>query len=716
MTALLLILLATALFAEGTADFRAAQDAYLKGMLLERRGDAAGALKAYEEALAKDPQSVFLAREAAELSLESGDLPRAQRWAEAAAALAPVDAGAQELLGQVLWARGEAARARAAFEAALKADPGHPDAVYALAQLDAETAPEKARRRLKAFLQSSPDAAAETHFQFAQVELKGGRVKAAVEHLKQSIALEPDSLPARYALAQAYETLHSTQAALDEYEKLAKLEPQNAALFNHIGQLLAVSGRWEQARERFLAAKALAPADPAANHWLALEAERRGERLQAAEYLRASAALTEDPGLNLRLSYHLSHTGRLKEAVRVLEEARRRWPQNDQIAYFLALGYDDLRRTAEAARLLREVLAVKPDSREARYQLAVVLEKGGRFAEAEREFRELIARRPDDASALNYLGYSLADRGVRLEEAEALARRAVSLDPQNGAYRDSLGWALFRQGRSTEAAAHLASALALLPEDETIWDHWGDVAAARGNPRAAWLSWKKSLALKDGEVKVPAKVRAAEARWTSVELGSALQDYLAASHGGLVKLAGLCELEGHILARAFGYSAFFTFRAPHEIDLDLLGPLFTPLLRARLNAEGFVMDPLRLDGIKPEETAEAVSSFLSLMRDYLSGKAFEARPARARRSWLGRRRWLEAGEWRLDLDSRALRLEGLQKGGAGYALKLKEHGRVQGRLVPRVLSVEGRGFSFGVRFDDVKIEFRPAAPNAMMTP
>ena len=59
----------------------------------------------------------------------------------------------------------------------------------------------------------------------------------------------------------------------------------------------------------------------------------------------------------------------------------------------------------------------------------------------------MLAADPQNATALNYLGYMLADRGVKLDEALGMIKKAVDLDPSNGAYLDSLGWAYFRLGK-----------------------------------------------------------------------------------------------------------------------------------------------------------------------------------------------------------------------------------------------------------------------------
>ena len=72
-----------------------------------------------------------------------------------------------------------------------------------------------------------------------------------------------------------------------------------------------------------------------------------------------------------------------------------------------------------------------------------------------KQFDHALQLDPQNAAAMNYLGYSYAERGVRLDEAEDLLQRAVKLDPENGAYWDSLGWIHFKQGKFSDAQANL---------------------------------------------------------------------------------------------------------------------------------------------------------------------------------------------------------------------------------------------------------------------
>ena len=85
------------------------------------------------------------------------------------------------------------------------------------------------------------------------------------------------------------------------------------------------------------------------------------------------------------------------------------------------------------------------------YARAMNAERLDNLALMEQDLRNILDRDPDNATALNALGYTLADRTDRYDEAYALIVRANELKPNDPAITDSLGWALYRLGRYDEA-------------------------------------------------------------------------------------------------------------------------------------------------------------------------------------------------------------------------------------------------------------------------
>lgn len=678
---------------------------FLQAMLLERRGADAEALAEYEKAFSFDPHSAYLCAEAAALALDAGNSKAALSWVSRLERLEPKSTRTLILRGRAQWALGLLPQAQEAFEAAILLDPKSAESIFSLGSLLSARFPDKARELFERFLKQNPEDAAEAHYQIALLDQKAGKTSNAVKRLKQSIALDSGAVTARYSLAQIYEVRRDTDAALGEYLEILRLEPQNVALLNHIGEIYYLKGLMDEAQAKFLSAQAIYPSDPVSSQWLAAIFEASGDFARAADYLKGSSAINDDAALNLRLSYYLTQAGALKEAVAVLEKAHAKWPANEELSYFLALGYDDLKLADKAVALLRQIVRANSGYRDARYQLAVLLEKSGKMEEAETEFRALLAVRPDDAGVLNYLGYSLADRGLKLDAARELVERAVRLDPQNGAYQDSLGWVYFKMGRSTQAVAELLGALEKIPEDPTVWGHLGDAYAASGRQDKAWRAWKKAYSLDAADAASASKASKLESRFSPEDMGGLYLEYLSQAQGGLRKFSGLCEIKGTILGRSFTYDGVLTFRGPGRLDVDLLGPLFTPLLRIRMTPEGFSMDPVHIEGISTEALTQAAVNAFSALRDYFEGKFFGEGPVKHKAGW--RARSLSIPGWQLGLSADGLRVESLEaQEGAALRIELSRFKPQKGRQTPMTFTIAGRGYSFAIDMRDAGAEYK----------
>lgn len=236
------------------------------------------------------------------------------------------------------------------------------------------------------------------------------------------------------------------------------------------------------------------------------EVAELGERLLAKESKTLSIV-----GVQYRRAVALEHSDREAEALAAASDAVTRSADLSAVGTRLlkvdVLNWFD--RIDEAAAEVRELLARFPDAdAEARIRnhWASLAANRGDIAVAEAHLRRVLELAPNDAGAHNDLGYFLAERGQKLPEAERLCRFAVdrgrppmgAFDPggDDPAYRDSLGWVLFRRGRLTAARAELERALALPGGrgHSVIWEHYGDVLAATGQPDAARKAWAEALA------------------------------------------------------------------------------------------------------------------------------------------------------------------------------------------------------------------------------
>jgi tetratricopeptide (TPR) repeat protein len=187
-----------------------------------------------------------------------------------------------------------------------------------------------------------------------------------------------------------------------------------------------------------------------------------------------------------------------------------------ELAYYLGLCYTKLERYEEAVLHLEQVIASGHDvmrTYQCRLTLAYIyvitnrvkmadfelsrLQKGGfesaplyntlaysaylqkRYRNAIELYEKALDLDENNATALNSMGFILADTGIDKTRGLRLCRKAVERNPKNAAYLDSLGWAHFKCGNLTEARNWLNRAVDIAPKEKEIKEHYRIVAGGK---------------------------------------------------------------------------------------------------------------------------------------------------------------------------------------------------------------------------------------------
>ncbi len=482
-------------------------DAWLAlGRLHKAAGSSADAEKAYNHALAIDPNSEDALTGLAIVYSDVGDTTRA---IEKLKQLNERNPSARTLTA--LAASYEQLRdfrsAAQVYRKALELQPENSRLKRALAQslLYSDNTDEALEIYTQVASEDPRDA--QVHLRIAEIHrIKRDYVKARAS-LEKARQMDGNSLEVRYdevnlldAEGKPEEAIALLKGILEETAKknYNMAERSNRAmLLERLGLLYRGAGRHQEAVDTFRQIASLEPANGARAAVHVVDTWRMARNYEQAQQ-EAEAAAKKYPDERLVKMVHasvLADAGKTDEAaaqVRSLlngERDRETWLALAQI-------YEKGKRWEEGAKALEEAQKLstgKQDQAAVHFMRGALYERMKEWDRAETEFRKVLELEPDNAGALNYLGYMFADRAVRLDEAQKLIARALELDPGNGAYLDSLAWVYYHQGKLGEAEDLLVRALERLGNDPTVHDHLGDVYFKRGKTREAILQWQASL-------------------------------------------------------------------------------------------------------------------------------------------------------------------------------------------------------------------------------
>jgi tetratricopeptide (TPR) repeat protein len=515
-------------------DFLVAQDLELDGKLPE-------ALAAYQRALAKDPDSPELLRKVAELMARQGMLDEALVNARRAYELDPSDSEGRLFLGTLYRLRrelepareiltdesgqpvdldaalllygiytdaGEHEEALATAQWMVRTDPTNLRGYFALSRalerLDRNAEAEQALRRA---LEVQPDSLA-VYGALARSRRQRGDHDGEIAIYREVLASNPHHHPTLVALADA-------QLGLGRYEKaratlldIVRLYPGDLRSLVRLGYVELELGLYSEASARFEQAHEANPSQPEVAYLLGLVRRRTGDDDGAIQVFQSIAEDDERySDARAQIASIYERRGDYAAALEEVERARRASPSRQLDLYAASLqakagDFDG------AVSFLNGLIAQDPGDEELVYNLGVVYGEAGHTDEALRYMQQVLAANPEHAGALNYVGYSWAERGLNLDQAEQMISRALQQRPDDGYITDSLGWVYYMRARPLLQAGDFEKGRALLERaiveleraaqltggDPVVNEHLGDAYLLLDDRERALKLYEEALA------------------------------------------------------------------------------------------------------------------------------------------------------------------------------------------------------------------------------
>jgi tetratricopeptide (TPR) repeat protein len=504
---------------------------FVEGMGFEENGEMERALDAYRKVLNVDPGQSDLASRVAGLLIQQDDFPQAidvlkdaikanpnnaepyqqlafiytrylKRtdqaidYANRAIALNPGDVEGYQRLVEIELAAGQERRAVEALDRALKVQSRdanfwtHLGKLYVaiLFKSDSQPKPDELKKVSEVFKRAAENAGDDPGIlkEVADYYAASQQLKEAIPLYLRVLELQPDDANAREKLATGFVLTNQRDKAVEMLEQIIKEHPEKYQPYDLLAQVLDEEARSLQRANR------------------TEEAKTKFAKV-AANYEQSLLINPNHAGTYVRLAELL--LGPLREAdraVKLLGDARRRFPGAPEIVYYLAIAQREAKQSQQAVATFEEALheaQLEEDddfvNAKFYFNYGAAAEQAGLYDKATDLLRKSIALDPENsAEACNYLGYMWADHNMNLDEAETMIRRALQSEPNNASYLDSLGWLEFRKGQFDRALNDLLHAAKTGErQDPVVFEHIGDTYLKLNRTREALEAWQKALAL-----------------------------------------------------------------------------------------------------------------------------------------------------------------------------------------------------------------------------
>ena len=447
--------------------------------------------KALTELLPKGQGDVREAKELSKKLLIRGEAATAAALMEAAAKVAPNDAEVQYLLGRANVDRGEFDAGIASLERSVKLSP---PSLQVVLRLQLALAYERAGRL---------DKAVAVH-------------RDLYEHATNPQLRQQERLRLALVRAKQLSNEGNNDAALQEYDQVLGLFPNDVQLLTERGQLLVKMGRIEEADRAFERAVALAPQNLAVRIRLAEAYKEHGDTAkmvgQTAAIIKINPFSPESQQAREMLGYpkavELLKSGKLDEAQETFERLLTVLPKDPVTRLDLGRVYYQQHKYAEAEHILSEIVREYPNQQDAHFLLGNISEDLERRENAIVEFEKAVALSRQSVTGQLALKALESLYGQQVQEQIAAGQeeaailglvRQIRNDPDNLPARANLAILYGRKQKYDEALEQLRAMARLQPNNQAVYTQMGSYYAVTQRNAQAVEAYAYAISLDTDE-------------------------------------------------------------------------------------------------------------------------------------------------------------------------------------------------------------------------
>lgn len=499
---------------------------FMWGAHAEISGNYPESLQAYQKALLCDPDSETIKNKIPILLIKSGDEDQAITYLLKQLKNNPEAINDRLILATLYLKDDQNQKAITLYEEILELDPEREDVLLRMGSIYAKQGETDKAERL--FLQLI-DKDSNLYFAYlylARLYNKTNRPEEAEEYYLKAMDLNW-SVDLVHEIGTYYKVQQNLQAFITLYEGYTKTSP-----YDELAQFSLIEGylqhnQNDKAMERLLSMRNFSQTpytidliiskidiseDRVQSAITRLSTLLKGPAASEAGFLLAILHAQNEPEKALKYLKNIKNdfidfenavylqaklfkaTDQIDQAVIAIQQRISNDKERKPSFYnILSALYQIKEQPDKAISTMEAAIDLYPENGNLLFELALLLEQEKQHDRAISTMEKVITLQPNNAEALNFVGYTWADRNIHLEKALEYIERAQKLKPKSGFIRDSLGWIHYRLGNLELAREHLEAAVQMEDKDPHIYDHLGDVYKELGRYTEATNAYSKAL-------------------------------------------------------------------------------------------------------------------------------------------------------------------------------------------------------------------------------
>lgn len=306
----------------------------------------------------------------------------------------------------------------------------------------------------------------QAHLILSDIYRSQGKIQLADQEIEKAFAnSDLDATIKVKILVNYIQTQQDEQAkknALKMANLIIKTHPTDAKAHAIHGDLLALSGQSEQARNAYVKASGL------------------------------DNSIYEVWSSLLRLDAELNQVDSIaKHATQALDL----FPNQGEFWYYSGYAHLLKKNYQQAVDALEEGKKLTLNNPKLHNDFDTMLgdayNGNGEYLRSDAAYEAVLEKDPDNTSVLNNYSYYLSLRKDKLEKAKEMSRRLVEKNPGNASYLDTHAWVLYMLKEYKEAKKYLEIAVKN-ETNGTILEHYGDVLYKLGESEQAVEMWMRA--------------------------------------------------------------------------------------------------------------------------------------------------------------------------------------------------------------------------------